>query len=239
MGESKVLLYNGALYKQENFNHRRGFNVHQPTRHRVITFLILVFTLIAFPARASALGEPDIPPLDEFIEGVMNGEADALRGVYIPDLLADLVTPQPDDNPAYVSSRRDTLTQFGLASNYGSTGLLAHNYLAGKSFSHLDKGQPIVLIYGDGRTETFVITEFMRFQALTPDSITSNFVDLDDGEFLSASKLFLEAYDRPGHLILQTCIFANGDNSWGRLFIIAEPYDENIVNLRSSPLAFD
>ena len=224
---------------------------YSPTRYRIISTFILISLLFVFPAQVIALGELDIPPLDEFVETMMNGEADVLRGVYVPGVLADLVTPQPADNPAYVTPTKDTLTQFGLASKYGSTGLLAHNYLAGKSFSHLEKGQLIFLIYGDGRTETFVVIEFMRVQALTPESITSNFIDLDSGEFLSVSKLFLDAYNRPDHVILQTCLFANGNNSWGRLFIIAEPYDpalsiptsrgerddEDIVNLWSGSLA--
>lgn len=198
-------------------------------QYRIISIIVLVSLLLAFPVQVTALGESEIPPLDGFILEVMNGEADVLRGVYVSGLLANSVILQPDDNPAYVSSRKDTLTQFGLASKYGSTGLLAHNYLAGKSFSLLQKGQLIHLIYGDGRIETFVITEFMRFQALTPDSIASNFVDLDNGKLVSASNLFSQAYSRPGDVILQTCIYAEGNNSWGRLFIVAEPY----------PLAFD
>ena len=194
------------------------------TRYRIIYTLILISLLFVFPAQVRALGESEIPPLGEFIEEVMNGEADVLRGVYVSGVLADSVAPQPEQNPAYVSSKKDTLTQFGLASKYGSTGLLAHNYLAGKNFSLLEKGQLIHLIYGDGGIETFVITEFMRFQALTPDSVASNFVDLDNDELLSASNLFLQAYNRPGDVVLQTCIYAKGNNSWGRLFIIAEPY---------------
>ncbi len=198
------------------------------TQSRIISALILISALLVFPVQAQALGGTDIPPLDEFIEEVMNGEADTLRGVYVAGVLADSVTSQPAERPAYVSSKQDTLTQFGLASQFDSTGLLAHNFLAGKSFSLLDRGQLIYLIYGDGRTESFIITQFMRFRALTPNSVTSNFIDLDDGEFFTASKLFLEVYNRPGNVVLQTCINAFGNNSWGRLFIIAEPYDPTL-----------
>jgi len=195
-------------------------------RTRIIFSILLsaIFVLSPLPAQASA--KADVPPLDEFVEEVVNGESDVLRGVYIPDVLADPVALQPEENPAYVSSREDTLTQFEMASHYGSTGLLAHNYRAGKDFSLLETGQLIYLIYGDGRIESFIVVQFMRFRALRPNSVTSNFVDLDNGERLSAPMLFLEVYDKPGYVIMQTCINAFGNNSWGRLFVIAEPYDE-------------
>jgi len=194
------------------------------TPFRAISILILISLLFVFPVQVRAIGVSEIPPLGEFIEEVTNGEADVLRGIYAPNVLAFPIIPQPENNPAYVSSRKDTLTQFGLASQYDTTGLLAHNYLAGKSFFLLEEGQLIFLIYGDGKTETYVVTQSMRFQALTPESVTSNFVDLDNGEHYSASKLFSTMYNRPGDVILQTCIYAQENNSWGRLFIIAEPY---------------
>jgi hypothetical protein len=193
---------------------------------RVLQSLLLLFaiTLLAFPSPARAWEGSHVPPLDEFIEQVTNGEAEVLRGIYAPSVMAFPIIPQPDNNPAYVSSQKDTLTQFRLASQNDTTGLLAHNYLAGKSFSVLEEGQLIFLIYGDGRTETYIVTQSMRFQALTPESVTSNFIDLDNGEHYSASRLFSAMYNRPGDVVLQTCIYANGENSWGRLFIVAEPY---------------
>ena len=185
---------------------------------------LIAIALLAFPSPARAWDASEIPPLDEFIEEVTNGEADELRGIYVPDTFAFEIVQQPDDNPAYVSSQLDVLTQFRMASRYGTTGLLAHNYLAGKYFSRLEEGQFIYLVYGDGKTETFIVTQSMRFQALTPNSVHSNFVDLDNGESYSASRLFSTIYNRRGQLVLQTCIYADGENSWGRLFIIAEPY---------------
>jgi len=75
----------------------------------------------------------------------------------------------------------------------------------------------------------FGVSRFMRFQALTPNSITSSYEDLETGDFLSAGQLFLKAYTNPGVVVLQTCISKNGESSWGRLFIIAEPFEEEIV----------
>lgn len=195
-----------------------------------ISFIaILCLTLIPtghVRALASQFNGVDLPALGTFVEHVKNGQADELRGVYIPDLLADRVVQQPAGMYGFVSSWQNVLTQFGLASKFGSTGLLAHNNLAGKRFAALQNGQKFHLIYGDGQISTFVIAEILQFQALEPTSTSSSFVDLQSGDILTSSELFTKIYDRPGQVILQTCIDADHNASWGRLFIIAKPYTE-------------
>ncbi|MEP7135004.1 MAG: hypothetical protein ABI904_08730 [Chloroflexota bacterium] len=197
----------------------RDFN-----RPALLPSLILTLVLTLFPAPVHAYSAIDLPPLNAFIEQVSNGEADVLRGIYVPGVFADLVSPQPTGEAAFISSNEDTLTQFGLASRYGSTGLLAHNRLAGKNFFFLGEGRLFYLIYGDGRIETFVVTQLQRFQALDPENVYSKFVDLHTGDLLTAAGLFMLVYAQPGKVILQTCIDAHGNPSWGRLFVIAEPY---------------
>ncbi len=165
----------------------------------------------------------DLPALDTFVEKVKNGQADELRGVYIPNVLAAPVIQQPAGMYGFVSSWQNIMTQFSLASKLGSTGLLAHDNLVGKSFAVLQNGQEFHLIYGDGQISTFVVSEILQFQALEPTSISSSFVDLESGDILTTSELFMKIYDRPGQVILQTCINADNNASWGRLFIIAKP----------------
>ncbi len=211
----KIRQYTGQRFSTL---HQEG---HGLTRRLIILALALLIAFLPSPTRAWSGSE--LPPFDAFAEGIVNGESDDLRGIYVPDVLADKIVSQPDGEPAFISSHPNTLTVFGMASRYDSIGLLAHNTLAGADFSLLEQGQIIHLIYGDGRIESYGIKRFFSYQALQPQSITSDFVDLETGELLSASKLFLKIFDRPGSLILQTCIYADGDNSWGRLFIIAEP----------------
>lgn len=199
--------------------------------YRHILLLAIAFILLVLPSPARAWDVDELPPLDEFIVKVANGEADELRGIYAPDVFAYSVVSQPDGSPAFVSTQPETLTQFGAASRYDTTGLLAHNYLAGENFSLLEKGQWIYLIYGDGRIETYVVRETMRFQALEPNSVTSDFVDLATGERLSSTRLFFKVFNRPGNLTLQTCIYADGNLSWGRLFILAEPIADEIISM--------
>ncbi|HSL47254.1 MAG TPA: hypothetical protein VK897_27690 [Anaerolineales bacterium] len=166
-----------------------------------------------------------LPLLNEFISQMKNGQAGELRGIYIPEILAAPVVQQPAANNAFVSPIQNIVTQFSLAAQYSSTGLLAHNYLAGEKFLQLKEDQKFYLIYGDGQVFTFVITEILRYQALEPSSTSSNFVSLENDELLSASDLFYKVYQRSGDVILQTCISKDDNLSWGRLFVIAEPVD--------------
>ena len=198
-------------------------------------FLALLLALLPKPARA----DTNIPPLEEFVQQVSNGDAHALRGIYVPGLFAAVVAQQPEDDPAFVSSDENTLTQFGLVSRYGAIGLLAHNSVAGKEFFVLGAGQVFYLVYGDGSLTAFHVTRLMHAQALDPQNIRSHFIDLDEGGILSADRLFNDVYDRPGNVILQTCIEANGESSWGRLFVIAEPYARDDPALLFEPEVLD
>jgi len=193
-------------------------------RPRIVLSLLFALLLASFPARAGALGAADLPLLKDFARLVSNGEADTLRGIYVPGVLASWIVPQPDGETNFVSETENTLTQFGLAARFGSTGLLAHNTLAGRDVSRVKAGQVIYLVYGDGRTESFIVIQTLRFRALDPQDTRSLFFDLDQSRFLTASQLFLKVYHHPGRVVLQTCIDAEDEPSWGRLFVIAEPY---------------
>jgi hypothetical protein len=199
----------------------------------VLASLFIFFTLSAhlIPSYGVlALSEDssssNLPLLNVFISQVKNGRSDQLRGVYIPEILAAPVVQQPAGNNGFVSPRQNIVTQFGLASEFGSTGLLAHNNLAGTSFSQLEADQKIYLIYGDGQISTFVVTKILRYQALQPNSTSSKFIDLSTNDMLKASEVFSKVYNRQGQVIFQTCISAGDQLSWGRLFVIAEPYSQ-------------
>lgn len=165
----------------------------------------------------------DLASLQAFASQIKTGKAEDLVGIFVPDLLAAQVTGQPEGNAEFVTPWPNFVTQFSAASRFGSTGLLAHNYLAGQSFSQLSENQTFHLIYGNGNTSAFVVTDILRYQALEPDNVSSGFKDLDTGESLTASELFKKVYNRPGMVVFQTCITAGGNSSWGRLFVIAEP----------------
>jgi hypothetical protein len=105
----------------------------QSTMSRAALYLnILVLFLTAFflnldSTRAIGRSDGALPDFADFSRSVQNGDPTVLRGVYVPDVLALPVAQQPLDRPYFVSSRDGETTQFGMASQYGNIGLLAHN----------------------------------------------------------------------------------------------------------------
>jgi len=195
-----------------------------------LSFIIILFSTTIPTGSAHALSDhfnsASLPSLDAFVEQVRNGQADEIRGIYIPEILVARIVQQPTGMDEFVSPWQNVVTQFGLASKLGSTGLLAHNYLAGERFALLQEGQQFHLIHGDGRISTFIVTEVLQYQALDPTSISSAFMDLGGQGSLTYSDLFTKIYNRPGQVVFQTCINSGDDPAWGRLFIIAEPYSQ-------------
>jgi hypothetical protein len=165
--------------------------------------------------------ETTIPSLSQFADQVKNG-SDQVRGVYLDKTLALEVVQQPENQAVYISSDPGEATQFKMASSYGSIGLLAHNYAGGADFQKVETGDRILLLYGNGSVEVFKVTSVLEYQALNPNSASSDFVDLATGTVFSAKELFMKVYSGKPHLTLQTCISADGQDSWGRLFVIAE-----------------
>ena len=187
--------------------------------------LVVLISLVLIPSPAVALGNQGLalPGFAEFVRTVRNNEANVLRGVYVPDVLALPVSQQPPGDNAYVSERDGEITQFDMASRFGNVGLLAHNHLSGRFFSQLSIGQEVRLVYGDGKVESFVITQILQFQAFQPTDPYSSFRDLKNDESLSAGELFSKVYGGERHVTFQTCIAANENLSWGRLFVLATP----------------
>ena len=186
----------------------------------IVIFISLFYNPLSTQAMDNAV---TLPAFVDFSRSVQNGDAGTLGGVYVADVFALPIVQQPTSSPAFVSSSDGVVTQFGMASQYGNIGLLAHNHLSGKSFSQLAVGQEVRLVYGDGKVEVFVITEVLRYQALQPTSPYSAFRNQDKDETLSAEQMFKRVYLGDHHITFQTCINANGNSSWGRLFIIAVP----------------
>jgi hypothetical protein len=187
--------------------------------------VFVIFTVFFSPIIATPMVKVGniLPDFRDFAQPVENSDVNTLSGVYVPNVLALPVIQQPSGNDGYVSNKDDQTTQFAMASQFGSIGLLAHNYLSGRFFSELAVGQEVLLVYGNGRVEYFVITEILRYQALEPNSQLSSFRSLEHSEILSAEQMFKRVYAGKRHVTFQTCIAANGIVSWGRLFVVAQP----------------
>jgi len=182
---------------------------------------------------AEALQSTDtLLSLEEFAHSVKNGQRNAVVGIYVPGKLALPVGQQPKGNAGFVTRKPDQTTQFGLAGQYGSVGILAHNDLAGAEFSKILLDEYAIVIYGDGHQDYYLIEDIQKYQALTPTSTFSDFVNLaGTNERLNAAQLFTRIYGVGNRLVFQTCIEAHGDASWGRMFIIGKPVNDPVLSL--------
>jgi hypothetical protein len=133
------------------------------------------------------------------------------------------IVDQPAGQSNYVSTDPNAVTRYAAAEANGVIGLLAHDTLAGSNFASLKVGDVITLVDSSGSTYAYQITESRSYQALSPESPLSDFIDLSNNQKLSAAAVFNLVYSGSGQVTLQTCIAKDGDASWGRLFLIAKP----------------
>jgi hypothetical protein len=201
------------------------------TTTRAIYFLISVLTVLTLafaPAPTAApvavTGLAPVTAAQFSVNAVksVNEGASTMTRVAASGVFDFAVVQQPSGSAGYVSTRKNTLTQFGMASSYGSYGILAHNYLAGAYFSKLSSGSTITVTFSDGSTQNFTVSSVQSYQALNPTSMYSDFADVNDSSTtISSTDLFMRTFGQSGALVLQTCISKNGNSSWGRMFVIA------------------
>lgn len=187
----------------------------------VVAFVLSFAAVMPVSANTTAA----LPSFERFVGAVKNGQPGVVRGVYVPGVLALRVRQQPANNPGYVSAVANVTTQFQYAADYGVTGLLAHNYAAGSTFSALAVGQEVRVVYGDGSVKKYVVTEISKYQALDPNNPYGDLLDLKTGVTNSAGDVFAKMYTGGDHVTFQTCIYQDGNWSWGRLFVVAQPVE--------------
>lgn len=162
---------------------------------------------------------------NQFVKNVTNkSSGNQLVGILAPNHFNLAITQQPAGRADFVSNEPEVVTEFSLSRQYGSIGLLAHNHLAGSHFSLMKENDLIVLITANKEYKLYKIEKIVTYQALSPNSPYSNFVDLNNpSTILSAVDLFMEIYNHEDRLVIQTCIAKDNEPSWGRLFIQAYP----------------
>jgi hypothetical protein len=171
----------------------------------------------------SAAGDLELMKL---VHSVYNRQPGSVAGVYAPGLFGMPVVGQPSGDEEYISEDENTLTQYGTPAQYGVIALLAHNSLnSGRLVSRLAPGQEVYVLYGDGKVSRYCVSSVQYYQALSPHDSRSDFRDLNrpGGEILTYDQLFNRVYTTASRLVFQTCLEANGNPSWGRIFISAEP----------------
>lgn len=179
-----------------------------------------------------------LPSLDSFARSLPSGSSERVVGVFVSGKLALRVLEQPGGQPGHVTDQPNAVSHFSLAQYYGTVGLIAHNTLAGAEFFQLKSGDRIVLLRESGSRQVFTVGAIRRLQALSPWSGMSSFRDLEQpGLTLSALALFNQVYAGGHPLVLQTCITEDGNPSWGRLFVLAEPAPDRVQATRMDRLA--
>ncbi|HEX7588020.1 MAG TPA: hypothetical protein VF478_06870, partial [Anaerolineae bacterium] len=143
-------------------------------------------------------------------------------GVFVCSVLALQVAQQPTNDPTFVSEIPGMATQFHLAAEYGTIGLLAHSQRAGAKFFELVTGQEVDIVYGDGSVKPYVISEIRHMRSLSPDNPYSDFLDLEHEDAqLSSVQVFNQVFAKSGRVVFQTCIERDASPTWGRLFVTA------------------
>ncbi|EKD88108.1 MAG: hypothetical protein ACD_35C00052G0001, partial [uncultured bacterium] len=217
----KITIY--FLYFSYNFTNKYrfygGYVQKLSLTFKILSIVVVLFLAISLLPVITVQAAANPISLKDFSATLKKSNSSQLAGVFVNDILALSVVQQASTYS--VSSKSGTVTQFGLASKYGSIGLLAHNYLSGSSFSKLTTGTEIILIFGDGSTKKYVVDTIKKYQSLSPADPFSNFINLDKPDTtISSDDVINETYGS-GDLVLQTCIKKNGVLAWGRLFIIA------------------
>lgn len=192
----------------------------------------------SFLTARGRLDDSAVPSLAAFRASLPSDGGGSLAGLHVAGRMALRVLAQPAGSPGFVTAQPDAASLFGMALAYGTTGLIAHNYLAGEAFLDLASGDRIVLLYADGTSQTYQVESVRSLQALSPWSPTSQFVDLAaPDESLSAASLFGQVYGGTYPLVLQTCL-TRGDNPvWGRWFVLAQPAIDRLAAGRLIKLA--
>ena len=160
--------------------------------------------------------------LKDFSAALKTETGTDLKGIYANGVLALRVVQQPSGQPGYVSSSEGAVTQFPMAKPYNVIGYLAHNFSSGSLFVNLKLGDKLSLIYADGTVKEIQITKVDKCQAVSPSSPNSDFLNLATGERLTAKQVFYKYFTGNPHVTLQTCIQQGDQESWGRLFIVAQ-----------------
>ena len=140
-----------------------------------------------------------------------------------------LIVQQPKNSNTYVSLCYDIITQFMQPLiQYGNIVLLAHNTMCGQNFYSLKINDEVIVEYKNGDRVKYCVNQIKQYQALEPENLQSNFIDLETSNKLTVGELFDSIYGGENKLVLQTCLEKDGNSEWGRYFVIAFPQTNKI-----------
>jgi hypothetical protein len=190
---------------------------------RAVLFLAIIICLFIPLGSAGAANGTTLTAFSGFVTSVMDGQANVVRGVYVPGVLALRVMQQPAGDNTSVLRLDGVATQFNAAAQNHVIGLLAHNDKAGAAFTGLKIGQEVRIVYGDGQVDYYVVNLLASYQALQLGGEVNNFLDMRSNITYTVQDIFKMFYAGAGHVTFQTCILKDANPSWGRFFVTAVP----------------
>jgi hypothetical protein len=215
----------------------------------LISVLSVAVLYVCNGADVSAKGITDTPEPTHHLQLTDEQRAKLIAGELDPDRIVGLafetsgkiyrVIGQPKNDVNYVSADPQEITEFEQPRQQTKNfnWLLVHNYNpAGKEISKLKQGDNVWILTPSGE-EKYQVIKKEEYQALSPTSNTADFVDLNKesstfNQRITTADLYgrmtqksLQARGDQEIAILQTCIEANGELSWGRLFVEVKEVD--------------
>ena len=88
--------------------------------------------------------------------------------------------------------------------------------------------QEVWMIYGNKSIKRYRVTDIQRFQKIKPNSLRSDYLDLQTNRRLSTSEVFSRFYRGEHRVVFQTCLEGEGKLTWGLIFISAIPTGEDL-----------
>lgn len=235
--------------------YRKKYRQNRPARAPRPGLLAWIILLLLVPAAPSlpgtGIGLPFVPLPGEHPGGLagpqglarlpnraaawLDGREEALVGVYAPGAFTHPVVTQPPGMNLFVSRDPQVLTRFQLPPRTATIGLLAHNYLAGAHFYRLQTGDMLFLVYGNGRTAAYRVSEIADYRTLNRYLYRDLETDRSYSDVSLYEKIYISGDDR---VVLQTCLERDGNLSWGLRFVIAQRVEEGLPLVsRRSPAA--
>ena len=151
--------------------------------------------------------------------------------ITLPNDLPMVIVQQPKGDPLWISNNIDAFTQIEQPrKEFGTSVFAIHTYGSKNDLYDLKINDFIVYktISIDNNCNVhanlvfYRVKDILRYQALSPRNPATPLIDLVTGKQYSVESIIDKVYGNNEYVILQTCIYKNGNTAWGRLFVVLE-----------------
>jgi hypothetical protein len=150
--------------------------------------------------------------------------------IIFPNVPPMKIVQQPYKNYNWISDFTNVFTQLAQPrSIYGTKVFSIHTYGNDNVLYDLKVGDIIFyrtkITTNECSNEIYLnfyqVKEIYHYQAVQPLNPRTPLIDLETNETFSSTRIFDKLFGNNKRILFQTCIFKDGNTSWGRLFIVA------------------